>query len=106
MIKIDEDFLENVAIEARHNHSPRDILIKLDIPYGEWDYYLTEFDNPNSQTARMYRKGQLAVEEETMTGLQGMIDNEADGAGDAARALNKMRHRKKYDELKQDYFGI
>ncbi len=106
MTFIDEKFKQSVAIEARFSHSYRDILIKLDVPRNEWPYILNEFENPDSELSIYYRKGQLAAEEETMNGLQGMIDNEVDGAGDAARALGRMRKNKSYDALKFELFGL
>lgn len=106
MTKINDEFKQQVAIEARFSHTYRDILIKLDVPINEWPYLLNEFENPDSELSRYYRKGQLAAEEEIITGLQKMIDNEADGAGDAAYSLNKMRHNKIHESLKHELFGL
>ncbi len=106
MTYIDEKFKQSVATEARFSHSYRDILIKLDVPRNEWTYILNEFENPDSELSLYYRKGQLAAEEETMSALQTMIDNEADGAGDAARALGRMRKNKAYNAIKYELFGL
>ncbi len=106
MFNIDNVFLDGVVTEARFSHSYRDILIKLDVPINHWPFILAEFENKDSELSIHYRKGQLSAEEETMCGLQTMIDNEADGAGDAARSLLNMRKNKSYEGLKFELFGL
>lgn len=103
---IDDKFKQELARLARYNHTPKEIFIMLDVPKYMWAELTEEIENDDSELYALYTKGRLHAAQDIDDALENMINEGADGAGDAAKALTYRQKKRGYSQLKHDLFGL